>query len=88
MPSNPPFRSTHYPRIANDPKNNVHLCGSWEQIVGDLDTFGKKKNKVLSVLKSFYSRSVYSSYLGIQRISRTQGYIESFVSRCHLFTIY
>lgn len=34
-------RSTHYPRIANDPENNVHLCGSWEQIVGDLDTFGK-----------------------------------------------
>lgn len=33
--------STHYPRIANDPENEVHLCGSWEMIVGDLDTFGK-----------------------------------------------
>jgi len=32
--------STHYPRIANDPQNEVHLCGSWEMIVGDLDTFG------------------------------------------------
>ncbi|CAO3643497.1 unnamed protein product [Mucor hiemalis] len=31
--------SKHYPRIANDPENNVHLCGSWEQIVGNLDTF-------------------------------------------------
>ncbi|KAF1800902.1 hypothetical protein V8B55DRAFT_1390517 [Mucor lusitanicus] len=31
--------STHYPRIANDPQNEVHLCGSWEMIVGDLDTF-------------------------------------------------
>lgn len=34
--------STHYPRIANDPQNEVHLCGSWEMVVGDLDTFGKQ----------------------------------------------
>lgn len=34
------LRSTHYPRIANNPQNNVHLCGSWEMIVGELDTFG------------------------------------------------
>ncbi|KAI8967504.1 hypothetical protein BDF20DRAFT_829223 [Mycotypha africana] len=31
--------SIHYPRIANDPKNDVHLCGSWETVVGELDTF-------------------------------------------------
>lgn len=35
------YRSTHYPRIADDPLNNVHLCGSWEMVVGELDTFGK-----------------------------------------------
>ncbi|KAI8347623.1 hypothetical protein EDC96DRAFT_521074 [Choanephora cucurbitarum] len=31
--------SHHYPLIANDPQNNVHLCGSWETVVGELDTF-------------------------------------------------
>lgn len=30
-----------YPRIANDPKNKVHLVGSWRTEVGDCDTFGK-----------------------------------------------
>ncbi|CAO3652749.1 unnamed protein product [Cunninghamella blakesleeana] len=29
----------HFPRIANDSLNDVHLCGSWEVIVGELDTF-------------------------------------------------
>lgn len=28
-----------YPRIANDPKNKVHLVGSWRTEVGDCDTF-------------------------------------------------
>nr|CAG8494826.1 5815_t:CDS:10 [Entrophospora candida] len=32
--------SLHYPRIANDPDNSVHLCGSWQTEIGDLDTFG------------------------------------------------
>ncbi|CAJ0837880.1 16224_t:CDS:10 [Entrophospora sp. SA101] len=31
--------SLHYPRIANDPDNSVHLCGSWQTEIGDLDTF-------------------------------------------------
>jgi len=31
--------SLHYPRIANDPENSVHLCGSWQTEIGDLDTF-------------------------------------------------
>ncbi|KAI9020760.1 hypothetical protein CLU79DRAFT_703904 [Phycomyces nitens] len=31
--------SLHYPRIANDPANDVHLCGSWSIEVGELDTF-------------------------------------------------
>jgi hypothetical protein len=28
-----------YPKIANDPKNKVHLVGSWRTEVGDCDTF-------------------------------------------------
>lgn len=32
-----------YPRIANDPKNKVHLVGSWRTEVGDCDTFGKTR---------------------------------------------
>lgn len=32
-----------YPRIANDPKNKVHLVGSWRTEVGDADTFGMKR---------------------------------------------
>jgi len=31
--------SENYPRIANDPKNLVHLCGSWQTEIGDLDSF-------------------------------------------------
>ncbi|KAI9485910.1 MAG: hypothetical protein EXX96DRAFT_469964, partial [Benjaminiella poitrasii] len=31
--------SIHYPRIANDPGNHIHLCGSWETIIGELDSF-------------------------------------------------
>ncbi|RIA91975.1 hypothetical protein C1645_766242 [Glomus cerebriforme] len=31
--------SEHYPRIANYPKNSVHLCGSWQTEIGDLDSF-------------------------------------------------
>ncbi|CAO3590424.1 unnamed protein product [Absidia cylindrospora] len=31
--------TTHYPRIANEPLNDLHLCGSWEIVVGELDTF-------------------------------------------------
>ncbi|CAI2161990.1 5060_t:CDS:10 [Funneliformis geosporum] len=31
--------SEHYPRIANDPENSVHLCGSWQTEIGNLDTF-------------------------------------------------
>ncbi|KAI9268486.1 hypothetical protein EDC94DRAFT_403610 [Helicostylum pulchrum] len=31
--------TVHYPRIANDPENQVNLCGSWETVVGELDTF-------------------------------------------------
>ncbi|PKY47740.1 NIPSNAP-domain-containing protein [Rhizophagus irregularis] len=31
--------SEHYPRIANNPKNSVHLCGSWQTEIGDLDSF-------------------------------------------------
>ncbi|KAI9317647.1 nipsnap family protein, partial [Dichotomocladium elegans] len=27
------------PQIANDPKNELHLCGSWETVIGELDTF-------------------------------------------------
>lgn len=62
--------STHYPRIANDPQNEVHLCGSWEMIVGDLDTFGT----VLQVIFSACSNSLpaRSSHLGIQRLSWPQ----------------
>ncbi|KAF7721200.1 hypothetical protein EC973_005118 [Apophysomyces ossiformis] len=30
----------HFPRIANDPLNDVHLCGSWSVEIGELDTFG------------------------------------------------
>ncbi|KAG0181608.1 hypothetical protein DFQ29_007712 [Apophysomyces sp. BC1021] len=33
------YTSTHYPRIANDPLNDVNLCGSWSVEVGELDTF-------------------------------------------------
>ncbi|CAG8488827.1 7884_t:CDS:10 [Diversispora eburnea] len=31
--------SKHYPRIANDQKNSVHLCGSWQTEIGQLDSF-------------------------------------------------
>ncbi|CAG8605473.1 3161_t:CDS:10 [Ambispora leptoticha] len=31
--------SEHYPRIANDPANQLHLSGSWQTEVGDLDSF-------------------------------------------------
>ncbi|KAI8366624.1 uncharacterized protein BYT42DRAFT_505111 [Radiomyces spectabilis] len=31
--------SKHFPVIANNPANDVHLCGSWEVIVGEQDTF-------------------------------------------------
>ncbi|CAG8585012.1 4607_t:CDS:2 [Ambispora gerdemannii] len=31
--------SEHYPRIANDPANALHLSGSWQTEVGDLDSF-------------------------------------------------
>ncbi|KAF0428696.1 NIPSNAP-domain-containing protein [Gigaspora margarita] len=31
--------SEHYPRIANNQENFVHLCGSWQTEIGDLDTF-------------------------------------------------
>lgn len=30
-----------YPKVAADPKNKVHLVGSWRTEVGDCDTFGK-----------------------------------------------
>lgn len=29
------------PLIANDPANNLHLCGSWSVEIGEQDTFGK-----------------------------------------------
>ncbi|GAB5587923.1 hypothetical protein Unana1_02823 [Umbelopsis nana] len=29
----------HFPRIAGDPANNVHLCGSWSTEIGQQDTF-------------------------------------------------
>ncbi|CAJ0758268.1 22331_t:CDS:2 [Entrophospora sp. SA101] len=32
-------KSLHCPKIANDPDNSVHLCGSWQTEIGDLDTF-------------------------------------------------
>lgn len=35
--------STYLPQIANDPANELHLCGSWEVVIGELDTFGKWK---------------------------------------------
>lgn len=28
-----------YPQIAEDPRNDVHLVGSWRTVVGDMDTF-------------------------------------------------
>lgn len=28
-----------YPKIANDPKSEVHLVGSWRVVVGDMDTY-------------------------------------------------
>ncbi|OBZ85580.1 Protein NipSnap 2 [Choanephora cucurbitarum] len=31
--------SEHLPKIANDPLNDVHLCGSWSVEIGDQDTF-------------------------------------------------
>ncbi|KAG0162227.1 hypothetical protein DFQ30_002595, partial [Apophysomyces sp. BC1015] len=31
--------TAHFPRIANDPLNDVHLCGSWSVEIGELDTF-------------------------------------------------
>ncbi|KAG9295417.1 hypothetical protein G9A89_013446 [Geosiphon pyriformis] len=31
--------SRHFPRIANDPANSVHLSGSWQTQIGELDTF-------------------------------------------------
>ncbi|CAG8570593.1 10829_t:CDS:2 [Paraglomus occultum] len=31
--------SIHFPRIAKNPENAVHLCGSWQADIGELDTF-------------------------------------------------
>ncbi|ORZ02302.1 hypothetical protein BCR43DRAFT_481337 [Syncephalastrum racemosum] len=31
--------SKYLPEIANNPDNELHLCGSWEVVVGELDTF-------------------------------------------------
>ncbi|RCI03955.1 hypothetical protein CU098_010617 [Rhizopus stolonifer] len=31
--------SQHLPKIANDPSNDVHLCGSWSIEIGDQDSF-------------------------------------------------
>ncbi|KAG2202651.1 hypothetical protein INT47_002083 [Mucor saturninus] len=31
--------SKHLPKIANDPSNDVNLCGSWSIEIGELDTF-------------------------------------------------
>jgi hypothetical protein len=28
-----------YPKIASDPRNQVHLVGSWRHVIGDMDTF-------------------------------------------------
>lgn len=33
-----------YPKVAADPKNKVHLVGSWRTEVGDCDTFGKNRS--------------------------------------------
>ncbi|KAL9548876.1 hypothetical protein MBANPS3_005477 [Mucor bainieri] len=32
-------RSDHLPKVANDPLNDVHLCGSWSVEIGQQDTF-------------------------------------------------
>lgn len=39
-------RSKHLPKIANDPSNDVNLCGSWSIEIGELDTFGKLNGSV------------------------------------------
>ncbi|KAJ8659182.1 hypothetical protein O0I10_005221 [Lichtheimia ornata] len=31
--------TTYLPQIANEPLNELHLCGSWEVVIGELDTF-------------------------------------------------
>ncbi|KAI9270430.1 hypothetical protein BDA99DRAFT_320171 [Phascolomyces articulosus] len=31
--------STYLPKFANDPRNDLHLCGSWEVVIGEQDTF-------------------------------------------------
>ncbi|KAL1922633.1 uncharacterized protein VTP21DRAFT_10172 [Calcarisporiella thermophila] len=31
--------SEYFPRIANDPENQIHLTGSWQTQIGDLDSF-------------------------------------------------
>lgn len=37
------YSSKHLPKIANDPNNDVHLCGSWSVDIGEQDSFGKLK---------------------------------------------
>lgn len=36
--------SNWYPKVASDPKNKVHLVGSWRTEVGDCDTFGQSNS--------------------------------------------
>ncbi|KAI9488100.1 hypothetical protein BDB00DRAFT_66798 [Zychaea mexicana] len=31
--------TSYLPKIANNPRNELHLCGSWEVVIGELDTF-------------------------------------------------
>ncbi|KAI7852434.1 NIPSNAP-domain-containing protein [Circinella umbellata] len=31
--------TSYFPKMANDPRNELHLCGSWETVIGELDTF-------------------------------------------------
>lgn len=39
-----------YPKIANDPKSDVHLVGSWRTEVHDVDTFGESRRTAPSPL--------------------------------------
>lgn len=80
------FRSTYLPQIANDPANELHLCGSWEVIVGELDTFGKVYSETgrrpfFFLRESTVLNSTCSAYLGVQGVSWPQTYHDAFGER-------
>lgn len=57
-------RSKHLPKIANDPSNDVHLCGSWSMEIGELDSFGTTNHNHVLFFPQLKTQFI-SPYLGI-----------------------